>query len=1022
MKINKLIINAFGPYASKVTIDFEELNKQEIYLITGDTGAGKTSIFDAICFALYGNTSQTSRPSSSLRSDFADNETETYVEMQFNLHGKNYHIKRFPSYLKVGYKTENKHKAYLLLPNGDIVEGVSDVNNKIVEIIGIDYLQFKHIMMIAQGEFSQLINAESKEREIIFRKLFDTSKYNQMEEFFKTKLRIQKEEFQQLKERILTRMKMIDDLEINDYDIFRIDQFLEQLKTINQKYQAIITENTKQREQLTLELEELQAMIQTIINDNKLLESYQVKKAEYAEILSNKPKMEELSMLVNKAIKANAITPFYDYYRRSNKSYYALDKEKEELKESITIAQNEVVALMSKLTTLKNQEDTIKQKEKQLDGYQDGLSIYTKIENENKEILRTKDKIANAENIINGMEVLLVGNQEKLQQLEEEIEYYQTIESETEKLKQLEISYNQKMQSLRSFEKELNQLTKLKEMFQEQWNAYLAIDRIYQGKHQEYLHLESLYRKNQAGLLARDLQENKPCPVCGSLHHPVLANLSDEVLNITSIEDMRENIDKMIKEREELYTASMHCKETIARIESSMEAKMSNSSNEYALFLQVEKKTLKDEIYLLSIHKQEVSRKASKKKNILDSYATLSKDTDKINRDKEAIRKEMEELKVNLRIKQQTVVTLRETSCFVDESKEDLVALIQQLQKEMTDYKTQVTQLEEDYHQKKLQVESKQGRYTQINEQVNKDSILVEDLKNKYVSKLYESFENEQEYLNSSMEQEKIEAYQKEYQTYKETCLLKEKEVVQLEEQIQEVTKKDESLYAEKLSNKKEELELLTNQYAKIYGLVTKNREIETIVNKEKVVYYDLEKRLELLEDLSKTINGQNMARISFESYILASYFDYIIEAANTRFKRMTASRFELLRRRDSQRRRTKQGLDLDVLDYETGKIRDIKTLSGGESFKASLALALGLSDVIQSQAGGIEIDTLFVDEGFGSLDEQSLDQAIQVLYEVNHHDKVIGIISHVQELKERIDSKIVVKKSNRGSTLSVEV
>ena len=1023
MRVNKLIMNAFGPYAKRVEINFSDLNQQELYLIAGDTGTGKTTIFDAISFAIYGNASQTIRASNQLRSDFADNEIETYVELYFTIHHKQYYLKRSPTYLRTGYKTENKHSASLLLPNNEVIDGVKEVNEKILEIMGIDYSQFKHIMMIAQGEFAQLINAESKERALIFRKMFDTAKYDQISLYFKEEVRKTQILNQQIKERITTIIKMNEGIEVVDNEIFQIQDFIERLDKQNQIDNQLLKKNIESRGLLNQENEECNKLIQQIESANLLLDKLKRAKEKEFLLVGKALKMEQLKTTIDLSLKAKLITPEFKQYQRGAGAYLSLNKEKELLDSELKQVEKDNIVISNNYQKFKQQEEVFLDKARTVEQLQQALITINKIEECEKQLKLIKETDLQLLTDLKRIEEDSFIKKDCLSNIKEQLESFPKIDLELEKLNQLEENCAKRMKDLQTLEQELIQLVTAKELYQNKLVDYEIVAEDFKKSQLYYIQQEQIYRTNQAGFLANDLITGNPCPVCGSLEHPNLASLSSTILNLNELETLKETISLLEVKREEAYLVVLNSKEELTKIQSLIESKTNRTTvKEHQIYLIDKKQVLRSDINELQVNRQRINKKIQEEKELREELVNLNTVIEMLSEDYFNKQAEINKIKTASQVLEQEVKTLKEGIFFIDLSKQEIIEKITDFQRLITKFKEDFTISKNNYEELLLKQGKMQGRLIQMNEQLEKDQVIIASLKKEWLNQLNNYFRDFEEYQEYYLKLEGVENAQNSYQEYLNQKMLIKKEIEELSKECIDLEYRDLTNYRIQLELNNQKLELLTEDYATIFSKFKKNSAIVKELNQEKELFKQIEKRLNMVDDLSKAMNGQNASRLSFESYVLTSYFDYIIEAANLRFKKMTGLRYELLRRKIPKGRLKAQGLDLEVLDFETGKVRDIKTLSGGESFKASLSLALGLSDVIQAQVGGIEIDTLFIDEGFGTLDAQSLDQAIEILMDLNHSNKVIGIISHVQELKERIDSKIIVKKVKRGSEISIEV
>lgn len=888
MKPLKIKISAFGPYKNCIDIDFEKLGESGIFLITGDTGAGKTTIFDSISFALFGEVSGSNRPVPSVRSDFADNDTETFVELEFTHKNKKYKIRRNPAYERTKKRGEGttKTSADASLEYDDkVISGTKNVDIKIEEILGINSKQFKQISMLAQGEFLKILFAESKDRTEIFRRIFDTDIYNQIAKRLADKTRIAKAELEQLK----------DYFAINSSNIVWKDGIQSvQPKDVNELFIQEILEKLQQEIKINSEqFEKCQEQISKQSDENSKMEK---------EITAQKDKNDKI-----------------DRCQKLQEEQKVLQEKQEDIKQKeilIQKSQEIINKILPKEDKKKELEKEILQKQKVLQ------DISEKIE------LGKKKK-------------------EKFKQILELIEI-------------IKVQF-QKYSELKDGKTELeDKIKKLQVIIKEQENKKIAsenaqkLEAEWEKLSTEVLEKEKEFFREQAGILAEKLKENEPCPVCGSLHHPNLAIKSTSVLTKEELDNLKE---KEEKSRKTLTDATNKVTEINSKIETLIK--------EFGE---------KPDVELYNKKYAEISEELEKAYNQLnDNYKKI--------------------------MLKDIVIESFEYDIFKEK-------ITNKISKEREEFLKLQTQQEENKKQ--------------IDELLQKK----EKAQNDYQNTLKElGFENEEQYKKSVLNNLQIEIFSKEIEKYKTDVTINATKLEEIQKEIKGFEKVDLTAKIQEFNNKKQELENMRKQQMEYHRIFENNNRILVDLQTNSKKLDSKIKEFTMVEDLSKIANGTvyGKRRIEFEQFVQASYFDMVIIEANKRLLKMTDNRFLLVRKESSERVSDKIGLELEVIDNYNGKRRDVKSLSGGEAFKAALSLALGLSDVIQSYSGGIVVDTMFIDEGFGSLDTESREQAINTLNQLTDNHKLIGIISHVTELKERIDKKIIVTKSTEGSKITIE-
>ncbi|WP_308780144.1 AAA family ATPase [uncultured Clostridium sp.] len=1043
MKIKKLIVSAFGPYATEQELDFEKyLDNQNMFVITGNTGAGKTTIFDAINFVLYGEASGSERDGKSLRSDFADSSTKTEVKLWFSLKNKDYYIKRSPQYFRSKQRgeglTEHKAEAELIYDDKTIT-GTKEVTRQVEEILGITCEQFKQLVMIPQGEFKKLLNSDSDKKEEIFRKIFGTKVFSDIQNNIKTEANSLKKSIEEvLRDRenkiksfqlrkdddLLKSLILNKDLNIElilEEFVKSIDADKEEDRILKEKEDNIKSKLDNLSKELVLgkeankKLETLEKYKIDFERLNALKESFKLKEEElrYAKkavtALNYEEKYIEKKRILDRIRKNLSIS-----IENLNKLKIHLEKAELEFKKEVEKEpiRNELNKRLDEIQGLKEKTLIYKENSEKLNLLK---ASYTKI----------KERIENIKKEIDEKTKLLI-------EINNEINIIQSLKEEASKLDIESLNYKAKEEKLNtlklSIDKLINELSKEKKLRED----YEVLNNNYINKRKIYEALDESFRNNLAGILAKDLEEGKECPVCGSISHPNLAKLEDK--------DISEDEVKKAKLEEEASRKKMEVSLTnLTKIKAEINSLKNDNINK--LFKDILNEELEEDI---SLSFNKVSKELISVEEILNNITLKKKEVDKeilkeLNLSKkkseienlnEALRKELEEKNNELLVREGEVKTQEANLNNIVNDFKGSIKSIEELNLEEKDISNKLKALKEAYEKCELYLKNIKTEFDKENG--NKDTLekqekeadteynnCVAEFKDKVLSL---GFENYKDYISKRKQESEIEVLENEIQKYNvdlsnanklysltlEECKnIKFVDIKSIEASIEEVDK--ERVY---INNLLKEVYLRINQNTKILeDCLSFNKKIETQEEKYKTI-----------GRLSKIINGDNPRKISFERYVLAAYFEDIISAANIRFSKMTNSRFELLRKEEVGDKRKGQGLDLEVYDNYTGKSRDVKTLSGGESFKASLAMALGLSDVVQRYSGGIQLDTIFIDEGFGTLDPESLDIAIETLIDLQDNGRVVGIISHVQELKDRIEVKLEVTSTNQGSKVEFRI
>ena len=1048
MKFKKLIISAFGPYAKREEIDFEnQLNGKNMFVITGTTGAGKTTIFDAINFALYGEASGSDRDGKTLRSDFADEDTPTEIELYFTIRNKEYYIKRSPQYSRkkkkkdatgdYGY-TEVKPAAEIRI--GDkTYTGTKEVTRYVEEILGINSEQFKQLVMIPQGEFKKLLNADSDKREEIFRRIFGTRVFTDISQNIKSEANelkkkiegIQRDRDNAIKSFVVSKDNLILKTEIEKENI-NIDLVLKLFKEDidnSKKEETIFKENINNIKE---EIENLNKEVTLLNENNKKLLKKEKNKGELDRLLGLKEKQEEYKFNLEKAKKANKALRYEEIYEEKRRILKSNDLEIEKSKRNIEVLEEEI----------KNTKDLFEKEEKREEEKDEIIKRIGEI-NKLKDKARNYDLVkAKVESFFKKVKEVknnLKFNEEKLKENSELIikinEKSEKINKTKEENKELEINLLKNNNLIEDFNKLIEGILiyirdkKIKDTVSLE---YSSLNSKYIELKDKYEELEETLRRSQAGILAKDLKEGSPCAVCGSLEHPKLAEFDKEIISEEIVKEAKIKMEKAKEEQDKVYEKAL-------KLNTSMDNNYNNiiKSLSEKLTLNVHKEDLNNELFskvkTLKEEKEENNIELLKRKALVDKLVAEEK---KIKEDKKNIENENEVLRKEVTLNNEKLLNFEgnlksketEFNNIVKDFKGDIKSL-KELESEEEKLNTILLKIKEAYKLAEDNFNKAKSKYDR--EKGNLESLnLRKDLLKKEYDDAVEIFKEKvielglidyKTYISAKMKEKQMDALEEEINKYNND-LLKSEELYKLSiKECENVEKKDTESIIEVINNKKKLLLDEENKAKNLFSDISQNEKIIINIDKYNNLIDKDEKEYSIKGKLAKIINGDNSRKISLERYVLATYFDDIIETANKRFSAMTNNRYQLVRKEEVGDKRKGQGLDLDVLDYYTAKKRDVRTLSGGESFKASLAMALGLADVIQEYAGGVQLDTVFIDEGFGTLDPDSLEKAVECLVDLRNDGRVVGIISHVEELKDRIDAKIIVESVKGVSTIKVK-
>ena len=1131
MKPEKLILSAFGPYAKETEIDFRKLGESGLYLITGDTGAGKTTIFDAIAFALYGEASGAVRETGMFHSKYAKAGTPTFVELTFLSHGKRYRVRRNPEYMRPkergqGMTLQAARAELTFFDERRPITKQNEVTKAIEQILGLDYGQFTQIAMIAQGDFQKLLLAETVERGRIFRRLFHTEIYEQLQERLKTAKNECDSEYREIKRGISQMMGGVSfvpgSLQEQEFIKLKKTNFEGQVETGLQLILELTEDGKKRLQEMEDGVEELDREISGCTGKLERIRLNESRKRELTEkqkeresfipILEAAAKRQEKAKEAEPEIEAlgqrlRECGDREQIYKtiEENETYAALltekgdkqKREREKLLASIERMQRELsmmTAERDRLSGTGEERERLLSRREQLVRHKAELSgLMEKLVAAEIKEGQERQRAEKLEKAVKAAEAELIADKEKLEKLEGRMEEIHGIRLRLSELDKKLLRVDERAKEVEKLSLSLERCGELEGDLREKREIYRQISKRHQKLQAEAIELENRFYDAQAGLLAGRLKEGERCPVCGSIEHPAPAKLPVNVPEKKEVDEKRSIADRENKKRIEASEAARQLEVRIGElweeIKQSVKKLLGESApeREIALLLARESEHLdtlrkrylaeegqlrtdmkKDEPpagwdKVRAMQKERIGEleglKDARKKEQEECLRGLEGEKERIRDARERIGLELEKLlKVLPKASTEAAIpdkgdralteaaipdkdrrasteaTIPDKDCkasakealdLLSAALDELAVLLATLQRTLERKQRLEAEIPEGEKRMKASGERAEESMREIVRiETEKASVLTrkEALMASVGTITREGnieLKREAEQKRSALLSEQKKAAEEYYQCMQREAGLTET-IAALAGCIDQKLSETEEAVGTKLQELHGKRKELSDARSRFYAVQTSNCRIydEIVERKEQMI--QTERRYSWLKSLSDTANGglAQKHKIELETYVQMAYFDRILRKANVRFMMMTGGQYELVRKKEQDTRQGKVGLELDVLDHYNGTERSVKTLSGGESFMASLALALGLSDEIQANAGGIQLDAMFVDEGFGSLDEEALSQAITVLNRLAGDRRMVGIISHVAELKNRIEKKIVVtKECGNGKT-----
>lgn len=1016
MKPLKLMMRAFGPYKGEEVIDFTQLENHRLFVISGKTGAGKTTIFDGIAFALYGSGSGSDRKDQkSLRSQFAEDKVHTAVELLFEVHGRTYRVFRQLPHVKKGRKTATgeDYAFFEIGPKGEEVKVVErqkakEINTKIEEIIGLTYDQFNQIIMLPQGEFRKLLTSQTENKEAILRKIFKTERYGEIAKKLEGKKQAAEDQSKMAK---AMRDQYID--QISGALPLRESLLFERIESHANVYQILqaLEEEKRYYEQKTLLDENAYTVSFKAHNElqekciegeklNERLHTLQLKRALLVKKEEERPLFEQKNKEWETAVKAAGILPVYQACSATEQELAAASErlnaygtELKRLEVTFTEAEVRLKQEQAREPERTAQANKINELERIKPIYEEIDRLAASVPMLQQSVEQVEQQLLEVTALSQQHKKLLENQSVTLEEVEKQIVKLPERMAEEQRLKEIVLGFDK-------IEKILKQITSLQSDTEQAKAAYEQALRFYEEQEQKWIH-------NRAYELAIALRPGDACPVCGSTEHPSIQIHAEETVDKKALQQLKETVVhtqqqqslvfgrleasqvQLQDQQEELLAMGVNpsCAEDykVQYIEASTEVKVLHQKSEESTVL---KSQVKQTQHILDQceEKLEVLRKdyEQKKQEFIQQQATL------------------EEKQRNIPAQLETLAQVNEA---YNETKRKLAVLQQSLKEAEQHYE----QVHTDFVKAQEAV-----KHTSELKQILADKLA--DSKVKLQNAMFQAnFTDEEAFKSALRTEEQIAALKQQYMDFiKDTHALKE--YIEAE---QKALEGKEQIDVEVM---REQLQELKAAYEEAFNILNRTREYAVQCDYYTQKLAMAAEEIDRLEKISGEIvqlydvlRGKNEPRISFERYVQMGYLEQITEAANIRLDHLSNGQFRLecSERQESHGRQS--GLSLDVYDGYTGQVRDVKTLSGGEKFNASLCLALGMADVIQSFQGNVRIDTMFIDEGFGSLDEESLVRAIDTLIELQKSGRMVGVISHVAELKEAMPAILEVEKLKEG-------
>ncbi|MGN0424004.1 MAG: AAA family ATPase [Acetatifactor sp.] len=1055
MKPIKLLISAFGPYADTMPeIDFEQFEDRGLFLITGDTGAGKTTIFDAICFALYGITSGSFRDTKNLRSEYAGDTTPSFVDFYFSHQGKQYHVWRQPTYSRPKQRgsgeIQEQEKAVLYEEGDPPIEGLKQVNQAIKQLLHVDEKQFKQIAMIAQGEFWELLNTKTEQRTEILRTIFMTGAYknieyrlkDHMDAGFGRKRRAEESIIQYFDDVVGAgepeeRLSGLQERARNSNSVWNLDEILDAIGDVISFDRNTLATYVILLEQTEKNLADTQTALATAKTNNAFLERLEKLQQEKEALEIRRQEIQDiLTRLSRQKAATREVYPAFKAWKTKAGEVASTKAQVEDIKQKLTDARTEAEKSNTLLTAAEERRSLAEELQKKVDRINEEEQKYRQRE----ELQQRLAALEQAKQSIAAEEEQLAAAEEQLKHrilelrklvadLKEKPSELQTVLMEGDVIKQI-ITRMTELLTVGGKER-----TRRRQDLEEKQQAFLDARSSYETAGQQASQAERVLEECRAGILAGHLAEGQKCPVCGSVHHPEPAVLPDRSITEEEFKRLKERENVLQEEKNRANLAAEKAKTSLEEHEEKLRSSITELLTSPMIGMTCGEETV-DQLYA---HLQTAAANMTEKRKENESRVkTLTEACRKLQNGEADLEKaqgadseHLEEAKRTLDEQKRKAdneltagkATLSALSTLsfptwteaatarrdaAGTAKSILDAIEQAMgKKQKADEKVTSLQASLDTLASTLQTQEEDA------------ATLLEAAKKAVKEHQFTSLE---EMMSMVVTEDHIAHMEQIVTDYNQAVTTNVAWLKQTAEDARGRVKIDMDALQAAFAEQKTYVDTNRAMVNLLQNRIHTNEEKREKISAQRAEFESAQKEYTIarrLYDLVKGTTGNG--KITLEQYIQAAGFDSIIAAANRRLLPMSDGQYELYRQEESLGKQSNNFLDLVVLDNYTGHRRPVGNLSGGESFKASLSLALGLSDTVSMHQGGVQMDALFIDEGFGTLDRRSIDNAMDILVNLSSANKLVGVISHREELKTSIPQQIKVEKLRDGSRITVD-
>ena len=1015
MKPLQLSLSAFGPFASRETIDFSQLGNNPLFLLNGPTGAGKTTLLDAICFALYGKTTGDEREGSQMRCDMADDSTLTEVEFSFQLADYSYRIRRVPEQQRLKksgdgytvhkpeaqlYRIDHQGAEQLLVP-----AKISEATAEIEQLTGLDADQFRQVMVLPQGKFRQLLMADSKQRERIFSQLFQTHTYRIIEDKLKQRaaaINSAVKEQRNRREGVLLNAQLESVEQLAD-EITRLQQPLteaEQVKIASAKQQLLANQQLDKAGLLAADFQQL-AVLQTQAQQLN-------QQAESIAYVQQQVTMAEQALLVK---------PVWDSWQAREAELLQAEqrlKQCQQQTQQAIVLRDQATQDAAEITVLQQQKQQHHRQVLQLQGLVPQLQSLQQVQ---AQLAELNTELSAAEQTAHVKQQQLQALLTERQHAQQQAEQWQLLADLQLQLQQRLIEQQATVRLYKQWQADTETLLQRQVALQQAAARGDQLRLAYQHAEQNTQQLQLLWHQGQAALLARQLNDQSPCPVCGSCEHPTPAN-SDEIIpseqQLQVAQQQQQQAQQALTTAREEYATLKQQHQQQQQCCDEAKAALADAPNQ-TLPLWQQRVTETQQQYQASVeaqqqlhyYRQQQQQSQHDEQQLREQVEQAGRHYQQQHAAQASLQGQLQTIEKSVPDEYRTLDQLNSaiaTTQSLQDNCDKIIVRLQQVLQSASDLLTGAQASERAADNVLKQAVSHCGTARQV-------------LDNCYQQ---HNFTGQQQLLAALQPEAELEALKQQINDYQQQCQRNKDRREQLQKQLAEQSAPDLDYFEQALQQSTEALALAESQWQQLHTRMTvltqTQQQLRELVRESE----QLEAEYAVVGTLADVANGQTGNKVSLQRFVLSVLLDDVLLVASQRLQMMSKGRYQLIRKEQKAKGNKASGLELEVEDAYTSKVRSVATLSGGESFMAALSMALGLSDVVQAYAGGIKLDTLFIDEGFGSLDQESLDLAVRTLMDLQSSGRMVGVISHVAEMKEQITTRIDIIKTASGSKTAI--